>query len=163
MKLYEISDQFKALRLMFDNGEIDADTLKDTLAGIDLEFEDKARNCLMMARELEATSEGIKKEIDRLKSLQKSVDSNSEWLLDYIKLNMEATGKDKLDLGLFKVTLRAPAKAVNIIDDSKIPAEYFRVIPESRQVDKTALSAALKLNKIEGAELIDGKRSLLIK
>ena len=163
MKLYEISEQFKALRSMFDNGEIDADTLKDTLAGIDLEFEDKARNCLMMARELEATSEGIKKEIDRLKSLQKSVDSNAEWLLDYIKLNMEAAEKDKLDLGLFKVTLRAPSKAVNIIDESKIPSEYFRVVPESRQVDKSALSAALKLNPIEGAELIYGKRSLLIK
>lgn len=163
MKLYEITEQFAALRSMFDNGDIDEETLNDTLAGIELDFESKARNCLVLARELEATSEGIKKELDRLKALQKSIDANAEWLLDYIKINMESAHKDRLDLGLFKVTLRAPSKAVNIIDESKIPAEYFRVIPESRQVDKSALSAALKLNPIEGAELIDGKRSLLIK
>lgn len=163
MKLYEISEQFKSIQAMFDNGDIDAETLKDTLEDIESEFEDKARNCLMMARDIESTSDGIKKEIDRLKSLQKQVDSNAEWLLDYIKFNMEVTKQDKLDLGLFKVTLRAPTKAVSVIDESKIPAEFFRVIPESKQVDKVALSAALKLHAVEGAELIDGKRSLLIK
>lgn len=163
MKLYEISEQFKQVQALFDNGDIDAQTLSDTVEGISLEFEDKARNCLMMARELEATSDGIKKEIDRLKALQKSIDSNADWLLDYIKTNMESTNQDKLDLGLFKVTLRAPTKAVNVLDESKLAAQFFRIIPESKAVDKVALAAALKLGAIEGAELVDGKRSLLIK
>lgn len=163
MKLYQITEEFKALNSLYENGEIDAETLADTLAGVSASFEDKVRNCLMIRAEMEKDAQGIQAEIDRLKKLQSSNDKSIENLENYIKHNMASFGNDKLDLGMFKVTLRAPTKAVSVVDESKIPAQFWRVIPESKAVDKNALSAALKLGEVEGAELIEGKRALIIK
>ena len=163
MKLYEISEQFINLQKMFEDGEIDADTLSDTLAGIDLDFEAKARNCMMIKQSLTHDSLAIGAEIDRLKSLQKQVDNNAESMIEYIKHNMIAAKKDNLDLGIFKLTLRKATKVVSVIDESKIPPQYFKTIPESKQLEKAELKKALEAGYIEGAELVDGKRALLIK
>lgn len=163
MKLYEISEQFLALQKMFDDCEIDSATLADTLAGIELDFESKARNCMMIKQSLTHDSLAIGSEIDRLKLLQKQVDNNAESMIEYIKLNMIGIGKDKLDLGIFKLTLKQPSKVVSVIDESKIPDKFFKVIPESKQLDKNELKKALDSEQIEGAQLIDGKRALLIK
>ena len=163
MKLYEIANEYVQILQLVEAGELTQDQIADTLESIGAEFDDKVRTCMMVVRQLQSDSNGIGAEIDRLKSLQKSIDSSAEGLIEYIKSGMLATGKDRLDLGLFKLTLRTPTKAVNIIDESKLPAKFFRVIPESKVVDKVALAAELKIGDIDGAELIDGKRSLLIK
>lgn len=164
MRLYDIAQEYNQLLQMVDAGELSADDIKDTLESISAEFDVKARNCIMVVRQLESDSDGIAKEIDRLKSLQKSIDNSQSNLVDYVKSGMLSVGKDKLDLGIFKLTLRAATKAVEVTDESKIPALYFRVIPESKAVDKSLISAALKDGfEIEGAKLIDGKRALMIK
>ena len=50
----------------------------DTLESIGGEFSDKARNCMMIVRQLESDSAGIKAEIDRLKSKLNNVISTAE-------------------------------------------------------------------------------------
>lgn len=164
MRLFDIAQEYVQLLQLVDAGELSADDVKDTLESINAEFDVKARNCMMVVRQLQADEDGIKKEIDRLTALKKSISSSSENLIDYIKAGMEATSKDKLDLGLFKLTLKVATKAVEVVDESQIPAKYFRVIPESKVVDKVALSKDLKDEiEITGAKLVDGKRALLIK
>lgn len=163
MKLYEITEEFKVLKSLYDNGEIDAQTLSDTLEGVQASFEDKLRNCMMVRQSLVMEQTGVENEITRLKSLLDANKKQVDSLDDYIKFNMTEAQQDKLDLGIFKLTLRAPVKAVNVIDESKIPLQFWRVIPESKTVDKNALSAALKLGAVEGAEFVDGKRALIIK
>lgn len=163
MKLYEISQEFLNLQSLLESGEIDQDTFNDTIEAIDCAFEDKARNCMMIKRQLEADSESIKAEIERLSVLKKSAEASAERITDYLRDNMATTGKDKLDLGLFKLTLRQPTKKLDVLDESLIPAEYWVVVPETKRVDKAGLTAALKLGEIEGARLIDGERALLIK
>lgn len=163
MKLYEITEEFKALAALYENGEIDAQTLADTLQGVKASFEDKVRNCMMVRQSLVMEQTGVENEITRLKSLLDANKKQVDSLDDYIKFNMTEAQQDKLDLGIFKLTLRAPVKAVNVIDESKIPLQFWRVIPESKTVDKNALSAALKLGAVEGAEFVDGKRALIIK
>jgi hypothetical protein len=163
MKLYEIAPEYNDLMQLIEAGELTAEAAEDTLQAMNFAFEDKARSCVMIVRQLQADSAGISAEIDRLKKLQKSTDSSAESLLEYVKHEMMFTHKEKLDLGIFKLSLRAATKAVSVLDESKIPSEYFRVIPESKAVDKVALASALKVGDIEGAELVDGKRSLIIK
>ncbi len=163
MKLYEISEQFLSIQKLFDDGEIDAQTLADTLAGIELDFDTKVRNCMMIKQSLTHNSLAIQGEVDRLKSLQRQIDNNAESMIEYIKHNMIATSKDKLDLGIFKLTLKKASKVVSVFDESKIPAEYFKIIPESKQLEKAELKKALEAGAVEGAELIDGTRALLIK
>lgn len=164
MKLYEIANNYQQVLQLAEAGELDEQTAKDTLESISGEFSEKAKNCMMIVRQLESDSAGIKAEIDRLKLLQDQTNKASESLKDYIKLGMESVGSDKLDLGIFKLTLKAPTKAVDIVDANLIPNEYWRVVPETKAVDKSLLSTMMKNGKeIPGAKLIDGKRALLIK
>lgn len=164
MKLYEIANNYQKVLQLAESGELDDQTAKDTLESISGEFSEKAKNCMMIVRQLEADGAGIKSEIDRLKLLQEQTEKSAESLKDYIKAGMESVGSDKLDLGLFKLTLKAPSKAVEIVDSNLIPADYWRVVPETKAVDKSLLSTMMKNGKeIPGAKLIDGKRALLIK
>lgn len=164
MKLYEIANNYQQVLQLAESGELDEQTAKDTLESISGEFTDKARNCMMIVRQLESDSAGIKAEIDRLKSLQAQTDKAAESLKDYIKFGMESVGSDKLDLGIFKLTLKAASKAVEIFDESALPQDYFVVVPETKKPDKTLISKAIKDGfEVPGAQLIDGKRALLIK
>lgn len=164
MKLYEIANNYQKVLQLAEAGELDEQTAKDTLESISGEFSEKAKNCMMIVRQLESDSAGIKAEIDRLKELQEQTNKSAESLKDYIKMGMESVGSDRLDLGLFKLTLKAPSKVVEIVDATLIPADYWRVVPETKAVDKSLLSTMMKNGKeIPGAKLIDGKRALLIK
>lgn len=164
MKLYEIANNYQQVLQLAEAGELDEQTAKDTLESINGEFTDKARNCMMIVRQLESDSAGIKAEIDRLKLLQAQTDKAVESLKDYIKYGMEATGCDKVDLGIFKLTLKAATKAVEIFDESSLPQDYFVVVPETKRPDKTLISKAIKDGfEVSGAKLVDGKRALLIK
>ena len=164
MKLYEIANNYQQVLQLAEAGELDEQTTKDTLESISGEFTDKARNCMMIVRQLESDSAGIKAEIDRLKLLQAQTDKAAESLKDYIKYGMESTGCDKVDLGIFKLTLKAASKAVEVFDESALPQDYFVVVPETKKPDKTLISKAIKDGfGVPGAKLIDGKRALLIK
>jgi hypothetical protein len=163
MKLYELNSAFINVRSMFEDGDVDQQAFTDTIEQIDLDIEEKIKNCVIMMREHDRNIESLKAEIDRLDKLVKSESAAAEWLEGYISQSMEATKKDKIDLGLFKLTLKAATKKTKVLDESKIPSEFFVTIPESKQLDKRALLAALKLGEIEGAELEDGKRALTIR
>lgn len=164
MKLYEIANQYQQVLQLAEAGELDDQSAKDTLESISGEFSEKAKNCMMIVRQLESDGAGIKAEIDRLKALQDQNSKSVESLKDYIKIGMEAVGSDKLDLGIFKLTLKAPTKAVDVIDAALIPDDYWRVVPETKAVDKALIATMLKIGKeIPGAQLVDGKRALLIK
>ena len=163
MKLYELNHAFVWVREMFECGDIDQQAFTDTIEQIDLDIEEKIKNCVIMMREHEINVATIKLEIDRLNKLAKAELAAAEWLEGYISQSMEVTKKDKIDLGLFKVTLNKAAKKTKIVDESKIPSQFWEIIPESKQLDKRALLAALKLGEIAGAELEDGKRALTIR
>ena len=163
MKLYEISEQFRNLQALFDDEMIDAQSFSDTLESIEADFTDKARNCVMMQRELEMRLSAIKAEKDRLSKLERSQNGAIERIEEYLRHNMEVTQHDKLDLGIFSLTLKkASLKLPNEINESELPAEYFKVIPETKTLDKVALLSAAKSGKVN-IELVEGKRALLIK
>lgn len=163
MKLYEISEQFRNLQALFDNEMIDAQSFSDTLESIEAEFTDKARNCVMMQRELEMRLSAIKTEKARLSKLELSQNAAIERIEEYLRHNMEATNHDKLDLGIFSLTLKkASLRLPNEINENEVPKEYFKVIPETKTLDKVALLSAAKSGKVN-IELVEGKRALLIK
>ena len=163
MKLYEISAQYRVLQELLDSGDIDVQTFTDTIETIDASFADKARNCVMLQREFEARLSAIKAEKERLSKLERTQNNAIERIEEYLRHNMEVTQHDKLDLGIFSLTLKkASLKLPNEINESELPSEYFKVIPESKSLDKVALLSAAKAGKVN-IELVEGKRALLIK
>ena len=163
MKLYEISNDYQGLLALAEDGELTQEAIADTLEALDVAFEDKARNCVMVLKEIEAGASTAKTEMERMKSLADTRQKQADRLKEYISENMKSIGKDKLDLGIFTLTLKKPTKVAEIDDEAKIPKDYWVEVPATERLDKQALLDALKAGPVEGASLKDGKRALLIK
>lgn len=163
MRLYDIAQEYNQLLQLVDAGELTAEMVADTLESINAEFDAKALNCMMVVAQLDSDSSGIDGQIARLKMLKSSIDASRENLVEYVKAGMLAVDKDKLDLGLFKLSIRKATVQLGEIDESKVPAKFWVTIPESKRLDRSALLAVRKLEEIEGVELGESKRSLQIK
>jgi hypothetical protein len=163
MRLYEISEDMKSLQALVDDGEMTAVMIGDTMDGLNIAFKDKATAALKVRQHLLADVAAIELEIERLTKLKTAPENNANRLAEYIKGNMEAISCDKLDLGVFKLTLKKPTRKLGHIDEDKLGIIFWRVIPESRSIDKRALLAAAKESPIDGVEIIDGSRALIIK
>ena len=71
--------------------------------------------------------------------------------------------KDKVDLGIFKLTLKKASLKLGSIDESKIPESCLIIVPESKKLDKRMLLSMVKNEAIEGIELVETERALIIK
>jgi hypothetical protein len=70
-------------------------------------------------------------------------------------------GIDKINTPDCRVTLGAPSPKVEVLDEKQIPAEYMRVIPETRAPDKAGLLKLLKTGvTIAGVKLGFGEPRL---
>jgi hypothetical protein len=161
--LYELTGELKQLQAMADCGEMDAQTLADTMEAIDAEFNQKAQAVLCVRASMLAEVAGIESEIERLQKLKQQPAKQAENLTDYLKASMLKLEMDKVKTPLFNVTLRKASKKLGDIDESKLDDKYFKEVPATRKLDKRALLADAKLNPIDGAEVIYGERSLTIK
>ena len=163
MKLYEITESVKQLQAMADSGELSEEDIEDTLEALEGEFELKAESVLKVRQSMLAKVVVIEKEIERLMELKKAPENSAGHLGDYIKNNMISLNKDKLDLGIFRVTLKKPSVKLGSVDESKLPDTFFNVIPEQRKLDRSSLLRAAKSEHIEGVELCETERALIIK
>ena len=163
MRLYELTADFKALESAVESGDITAELVADTLEGIELGIEKKVEACLMVQRQCLAEADAYKAEAERLIKLSHDAQNSADRLIEYVRFNMLAIGRDKLDAGLFKLTLKKAAKKLGDIDESKVPEKYFIEVPATKKLDKRLLLSAAKLTEIEGVQLVDSDRALMVK
>lgn len=68
-----------------------------------------------------------------------------EWLDRYALFALESSGRDKMQGTVFALRRQlSPATVTLDVLPTQLPEEFQRVIPEQREADKKALSAALK-------------------
>lgn len=163
MKLYEITNDIRDLLAMAESGDLSSSDIEDTLEALNLEFNAKAEAVIKVRQQMLSDVVSIDREIERLESLKSAPQKSAARLEEYLKDMMLATNKDKLDLGLFKVTLRKASVVLGEIDEDKIPAEFWTEVPATRKLDKRSLLSAAKQGEIEGVTLGESKRSLTIK
>lgn len=163
MKLYEISAEFKELKKLVEDGDFTAEQVQDTLEALNVTFDQKLISCMRILQQLKYDEQYLGDEIERIESLKYSCSGNIEKLTQYIADNMAATEKDQVDLGLWKLNLKKPTPQISVIDQSKIPNTFFIEVPGYKKLDKRALLAAAKENPIEGVQIVDSKRALLIR
>lgn len=97
MKLYEIAEQYEALRQLAEDENLSPEALADTLESIDDEFETKVDSIACIIKDELATAEAIKKEIDALTARMKRHESTAEQLKSYTMQQMQAVGKSKIE------------------------------------------------------------------
>ena len=151
MTLFEMTEAAKKLYFMFENEEIDEQTLQDSLDSIGAE--EKLEAYVNVQKTLEAEYAAHKAEKDRHDARMKTIANRIEKLkaaqLDFMKAAQITRAK----AGTFDLAIRA-SKAVEITDESKIPTQYIVLQPP--KFDKTAIGKALKAGEtVEGASLVE--------
>lgn len=150
MKLYELTGQYS--RLMEMGEEIDADTLKDTLEGIEGEISDKAESIVKVMKSIEADEQAIKAEEDRLCARRKALENRRLSIKDYLEVQLISAKIDKITGTIFTIALQNNPPSVVIAEQAKVPKKYY--IKQEPKLDKTMLKEAIMGGrKIKGVEL----------
>ena len=164
MKLYQITNEYQSvLSRLFDpeTGEIDNNAL-EVLNIIDKRFEDKGIDVVHHLRNIESDIECVDREIERLSRIKKRINSESEWLREYLKSNMLEKGITEISCPYFKIMIRDCPESVDVPCEAQIPQKYF-IEKTTYKLDKIAIKKDIKAGiEVEGASLKRNK-SLVIK
>lgn len=163
MQLYKLTGALASVWEKIEDEETDLDLLEGTLQCIEGEIEVKIEGMGKMIAMLEGDAESLEHEITRLKKRLESRDNRIAKIKSYLKQQMIFMGKQKVSTPTFTVSIRNNPPALRITDESLIPASYMTIIPESKELNKSAIKESLKQGKeVPGAELTQGN-SLVIK
>ena len=80
MKLYEITEEILELLTMAEDLELDQKMIRDTMEGLDFEFEEKAEAYAKIIRTLEMDITGLDTEIQRLTKNKATIKNNIDRL-----------------------------------------------------------------------------------
>lgn len=151
MTLYEMTDAAKNLYELLENGDIDEQTLTDTLESIGAG--EKLEAYVHVMKQLEAEREAYENEIERMSNRVHAIKNHVERLRKAQVEFMQATGQKTAKAGTFSLTLRE-SKAVEIEDESAIPMQYLVEVPAAFRPDKKAIADALKDGQsVKGASM----------
>ena len=154
MKLYELAESYHRIEALFDEEGADWEKALDEITE---DFNTKAESVAKMVREFEAEA--------KIYSDKASAATNkARSLKAYLQANMLATGIQNVKGQLLNIFLQKSPPSCNIIDESQIPDEYIRVIPEQKEPDRKAIIEAHKKGiTVPGVEIIKDNRYILIK
>lgn len=162
MTLYQLSGAYLQLAHTLADGDFDVQTILDTIeaSGIVDAIEIKAQGLEYVARAATQYIPAIDAEIARLGALKSQRERIAQGLRDYLKLNMETAGIEKIECPFFTISIAKNPPAVDIFDPLSLPAK-FMVLPEPKPAapDKTAIKAAIKAGEeVAGARLVQATR-----
>ena len=162
--LYEITDQFKELAVLQETADEDlAVAIRDTMQGIEAEFNDKAKAVTHIILNLDSDVDALDREIARLQERKRLVTNRQREIKEYLRENMEAAGITKISCPLFTITCAKGRESVVVDDENALPDELMRVKTEITP-DKTAIAAKIKAGEeVPGARLERGQSSIRIK
>lgn len=151
MKLYEITGEILELLTMAEDLELDQKMIRDTMEGLDFEFEEKAEAYAKVVKTLEMDIAGLDEEIRRMTKRKATIKNNIDRLKRSLEGAMIATGKRKFKTPLFGFGIQKNPPSLNVLDETKIPEEFW--IEQQPKLDKKAALAYVKENKVDWAEL----------
>lgn len=109
-------------------------------------------------KQTEAVESYAKELVARVKGAKK----RAEWLRGYLQSHMAACGITEIkdERGIFKATLSVGRdEAVEVFDEGQVPADYFREIPATQQLDKALVKKAIKEGfDVPGARIVKRDR-----
>ena len=150
MKLYDIAEIYENLENIDDEVAVAA-----AMDSVDAALEEKLESTAKVIRNLEAEADGLEAEEKRLKARKMAVKNRIADIKGYVQQNLEAMGKDKVTSGIFKWSIQVNAPSVNILDESLIPDDYWKI---ERKPMKTEIKKAIEAGELtEGAELVRTK------
>ena len=151
--IYELTGAFLELMDMLQDEECDEQIIMDTLEGIEYEIETKAEGYAKIIKCIEADTEKLNKEIDRLTYRKQVFENRAKYLKQNLEMCMRATGKRKFTTELFSFNIQkngGKRKLTIDVDVENIPEEYR--IKQPDKIDGDKLREYLKDNGYEGQD-----------
>lgn len=138
--LYELTGQMDYLRQLLEDPEAEEQVILDTMESIDFEIEEKADGYAKIIRMLNAETDAISAEIDRLTARRKALANNADRLKTSLEQAMIFLDKKKFKTTLFSFNIQKNPATVNIV--GKVPKKYL--ILQEPKVDKRAIIEYVK-------------------
>lgn len=104
--LYELTADYEAVLAMLYDGDMDEQTIMDTLDAIEGAIEDKADGYAIIINALNNDAAGIDVEIKRLQTRKRMLDNRAKRLKDNLAESMRALGKTKFSTQLYTFRLQ---------------------------------------------------------
>ena len=149
-KLYEIKNEFNELLLMADEQGLSLDDIKDTMDGIEFEFEEKADSTAKMIKTLIADADSVKAEKDRLAKRETALRNSADNLKKYLETMMLEVKKKKFKTTLFSFNIQKNPKTVKVEVEKLLPKKYL--IKQPDKVNRKQLLDDLKAGVLEENE-----------
>lgn len=148
MQLYELTEIYLHLKDM----DIEEGDLNAALENIDDEIETKADNIAKVLRDFDGDIEALKSEEERLAKKRKAIENRQKQLKEYLQNAMLVLDKRKFKTDLFSFNIQRNAPSLKILDESKIPEDYYKI---EKKLNKNDLKEAVKSGLFtDAAELV---------
>ena len=161
--LFSLAADYKAAADVLADLDMDAQTVADTLESLPGDIKLKAANVARMYLSLDVLAEAQEAASKAMRARAAATFARSERLLDYLTVNMELTGIQKIEDDEICISWR---KSSGVVIDGidLIPAEFMRQAETPPPApDKKAIADAIKAGReIPGAH-IEHRKSLQIK
>lgn len=140
--------------------DIEEGDLNAALENIDDEIETKADNIAKVLRDFDGDIEALKAEEERLAKKRKAIENRQKQLKEYLQNSMLVLDKRKFKTDLFSFNIQKNAPSLKILDESKIPEDYYKI---EKKLNKNDLKEAVKKGLFEDAAKLVQTESLRIR
>lgn len=153
MNLYNLTTQAKQIALLLEEGEFTPE-IEQALVINQEQLQEKAINYTYVIKNFEADSQAIDNEIKRLKAMKEAKDKAIDRMKEAVRNAMLASGIDKVESSLFKLSLRR-SEAVEVVNIDQLP-ESLVTVKKTVSADKVKIKFMIKNGvPVEGATLIE--------
>lgn len=143
MKLYEISETYRDIIQLIESGEIPDDQAVDLIEQMEGEWIQKAESVGSYILNLRAEIFAINNAIKRMRERMERTEKRADRLAEYLQWQMQQVGKREIKTAEWTAKLRKSPPSVVIVNESEIPADYWRE-KLIRSVDKRLALDAMK-------------------
>jgi Siphovirus Gp157 len=144
-RLFEITDQYRALLALEDSADIPPEVIADTLEGLEGDFANKAEAVAKFILSLEATAESVADAADKMAARSKRLVKRAESIRQYLLLQFQAVDFKKIETNEIVISRRKNPPALYVSDETRVPDVFwFQPEPPPKRIDKDAIKEAIK-------------------
>ena len=141
--IYELTEDMMKILSMMDDPDLDQQTLKDTMEGIEGAYEDKFDGYAAVIRQLTGYINELEEEKKRIDARKESFENNVKKMKKIMLESMNATGKTKFKTA--KNSFWTQKNKASVVIDAKsvwdIPEDFRRY--KDPEPDKTKIGEAI--------------------
>ena len=166
--LYQLTGEFREAASRLAELDLDPQTVKDTLDGIQGAIEVKAQHVAIVIRNLDALGEATKDAADKLRDRAKQIEHRADSLRTYLHDQLKSVGVTSIepttDLPYFKVSIAKNPVKLKVEDENAIPMRFWKR-PEMPPLtlDRKAVLDALKAGEAVPGATTEQDTRLVIK